>query len=80
MERHIKQLFVFAAQPKAPPYNNATERSLRHLMVSRKISGGTRSNQITNTKMTLPSIFGTWRAYGLNSLTACRQLLASPQI
>ena len=80
MENHIKELFVFVAQPEVPPDNNAAERSLRHLVVSRKISGGTRSNQGTDTKMTLASIFGTWRAQGLNPLTACRQLLASPQV
>ena len=42
------------------------ERSLRPLVVSRKISGGTRSEQGTGTKMTLASLFGTWRAQGLN--------------
>ena len=80
MENHIKELFVFVAQPEVPPDNNAAERSLRHLVVSRKISGGTRSNQGTDTKMTLASIFGTWRSQGLNPLTACRQLLTSPQV
>ena len=67
------------AEPAAPPDNNAAERSLRPVVVSRKISGGTRSDQGTATKMTLASIFGTWRAQGLNPLTACRQLLTSPQ-
>ena len=62
MENHIKELFVFVAEPAAPPDNNAAERSLRHLVVSRKVSGGTRSDQGTDTKMTLASIFGTWRA------------------
>lgn len=80
MENHIKELFVFVAEPQAPPDNNAAERSLRHLVVSRKVSGGTRSAQGTDTKMTLASIFGTWRAQGLNSLSACRQLLLSPQL
>ena len=75
---HIKELFVFVAEPETPPDNNAAERSLRHLVVSRKVSGGTRSEQGTHTKMTLSSIFGTWRAQGLNPLTSCRQLLASP--
>ena len=79
IERHVKELFVFVAEPEAPPDNNAAERSLRPVVVSRKISGGTRSNQGTATKMTLASIFGTWRAQGLNPLTACRQLLTSPQ-
>ena len=62
MEKHIKELFVFVAQPEVPPDNNAAERSRRHLVVSRKVSGGTRSEQGTDTKMTLASIFGTWRA------------------
>ena len=29
--------------PETPSDNNAAERSLRHLVISRKISGGTRS-------------------------------------
>ena len=78
--KHIKELFVFVAEPEAPPDNNAAERSLRHLVVSRKVSGGTRSPQGTDTKMTLASIFGTWRAQGINPLTACQELLASPQL
>ena len=68
------------AEPDVPSENNAAERSLRHLVTSRKISGGTRSTQGTNTKMALASLFGTWRARGLNPLTACRQLLTSPQL
>ena len=48
------------------------------LVISRKISGGTRSEQGTDSKMTLASLFGTWHANGLNPLIACRQMLASP--
>ncbi len=80
IEKHIKELFVFVADPAVPPDNNAAERSLRHLVTSRKISGGTRSDQGTDSKMALASLFGTWRARGLNPLLACRQLLTSPQI
>ena len=80
IEQHIKELFVFVADPAVPSDNNAAERSLRPLVVSRKISGGTRSEQGTGAKMTLASLFGTWRAQGLNPLTACRQLLISPQL
>ena len=80
IERHIKELFVFVAEPDVPADNNAAERSLRHLVISRKVSGGTRSEQGTESKMTLASIFGTWRAQGLNPLAACRQLLTSPQV
>ena len=88
MERFIKELFVFVSDPTVPPDNNAAERSLRHLVISRKISGGTRSDQGTDTKpvlsqvegMTLASLFGTWRARGLNPLLECRRLLTSPQL
>ena len=80
IERHIKELFVFVAEPDVPSDNNPAERSRRHLVISRKISGGTRSERGTESKMTLASIFGTWRARGLNPLAACRQLLTSPQI
>ena len=80
IERHIKELFVFVAEPDVPADNNAAERSLRHLVISRKVSGGTRSEQGTESKMTLASIFGTWRAQGLNPLAACRQLLVSPRL
>ena len=80
IERFIKELFVFVADPAVPPDNNAAERSLRHLVTSRKISGGTRSDQGTNSKMTLASLFGTWRARVLNPLLAFRQLLISPQV
>ena len=88
IERHIKslprtgygELFVFVAEPDVPADNNAAERSLRHLVISRKISGGTRSEQGTESKMTLASLFGTWRAQGLNPLAACHQLLISPQL
>ena len=80
IERHIKELFVFVAEPDVPSDNNPAERSLRHVVISRKISGGTRSERGTESKMTLASIFGTWRARGLNPLAACRQLLTSPQV
>ena len=80
IERHIKELFVFVSHPEAPSDNNAAERSLRHLVISRKISGGTRSEQGSDSKMTLASLFGTWRARGLNPFLETRQLLISPQV
>ena len=80
IEGFIKELFVFVAEPAVPADNNAAERSLRPLVISRKISGGTRSQAGTDSKLTLASLFGTWRAQGLNPLTACRLLLSSPQL
>ena len=78
IEKFIKELFVFVAHPAVPSDNNAAERSLRPLVVSRKISGGTRSAQGTDSKMTLASLFGTWRAQGLDPLLSCQLLLTSP--
>jgi len=80
IEHFLPELFVFVSHPEVPPDNNAAERSLRDLVTARKISGGTRSPAGTTTRMTLATLFGTWRARGLDPLTACRQLLASPQI
>ena len=53
IEGFIKELFVFVAYPEVPPDNNAAERSLRPLVTSRKISGGTRSGQGTG-KLSTP--------------------------
>ena len=77
MEQFVKELFVFVSHPQVPPDNNPAERSLRHLVVSRKISGGTRSPNGTNSKMVLASLFGAWRAKGLNPFFECQNLLAS---
>ena len=42
------------------------------MVISRKVSGGTRSERGTESKMTLASIFGTWRAQG--------QILSPPAV
>ena len=80
MTKHLGALFVFVEDPDVPATNNAAERSLRHLVTARKISGGTRSPAGTTTKMTLASLFGTWRLQGLNPLVECRALLAESQL
>ncbi len=41
MIRYLESLFVFVTEPDVPATNNAAERSLRPLVISRKISGGT---------------------------------------
>lgn len=79
MAKPLHELFVFVIEPDVPPDNNEVERSLRHLVTSRKISGGTRSAAGSETKMALASLFGTWRQRGINPFTACRALLVSPQ-
>jgi len=80
IERFLPELFVFVENPLVPSSNNAAERSVRPSVIARKISGGTRSAKGSATKMTLMSLFGTWRLRGLNTLEACRQMLLSSQI
>ena len=62
--------------------NNLAERSIRPLVVCRKISGGTRSEQGSKTRMGLASLFETWQARKLNPFDAClkrlKQLASSP--
>ena len=55
-------------------------RSQGHRVTGRKISGGTRSERGTTTKMMVASLFGTGRAQGRDPLQECRQLLLSLQV
>ncbi len=80
IEAYLPELFVFVADPTVPSTNNEAERSLRHLVTSRKISGGTRSKRGSDTKLALASLFGTWRAEGQNAFLACLHLLSEPPL
>ena len=75
IERFLPELFVFVADPRVSSDNNAAERALRPEVVSRKISGGTRSGQGSDTKSILATLFGTWRLQGLDLYESCRQIL-----
>ena len=78
-ERFLPELFSFVAEPQVAADNNAAERSLRPPVVSRKISGGTRSEQGSETKSVLASLFGTWRLQGRDPYHAVRRVLTAPQ-
>lgn len=73
--KYISELFTFVRFPHILSDNNLAERSLRHLVVSRKISGGTRSKKGSETKSILASLFGTWRLQNLNPFEQTRNLL-----
>ena len=79
VERFLPELFTFTADPRVPADNNGAERSLRPPVVSRKVSGGTRSDQGSATKSILASLFGTWRLQGRDPYQALRQILIAPQ-
>ena len=80
VERFLPELFTFVAEPRAKADNHAGERSLRPTVASRKISGGTRSPEGSNTKSVLASLFGTWRLRGRNPYQALNSILARPQL
>jgi transposase len=77
VDRFLPELFVFVADPRVPSTNNAAERALRPVVISRKISGGTQTGEGSKTKHSLASLFGTWLVQGLNPFTACRDLLTT---
>ena len=76
--QYLPALFEFVLDPAIPATNNGAERAIRHFVTGRKISGGTRSEEGSDTKMGLATLFGTWRAEGRNPFTACYELLAAP--
>jgi hypothetical protein len=76
--RHQEELFQFVLREGLPADNNLAERSIRPLVIMRKISGGTRSPQGTKTRLDLASLFHTWTARGLNPFLECYAVLQRP--
>ena len=76
--RHQDELFQFVLVPGLPADNNLAERSIRPLVIMRKISGGTRSSEGTTTRLTLASVFQTWAARNLNPFVECLAVLQKP--
>lgn len=80
IHKYSDELFLFVARPQTPPDNNSAERSLRHSVIARKISGGTRSKKGSQTKFILASLFGTWRLQNKNPFQECFDLLKAASI
>jgi hypothetical protein len=78
--RHQDELFRFVLQPGLSADNNLAERSIRPVVVMRKVSGGSQSERGSRTRMTLASLLGTWRAKGLNPFLECLSLLSQPLV
>jgi len=76
--RHQDELFQFVLVPGLPADNNLAERSLRPLVIMRKISGGTRSPLGSQTRLTLASLFATWQARHRNPFLECLAALRQP--
>jgi hypothetical protein len=78
--RHEDELFQFVLIDGLSADNNLAERSIRPLVVIRKISGGSRSTEGTKTRMGLASLFETWQARTLNPFVECLKQLSHPTV
>jgi hypothetical protein len=78
LRKYLAELFTFVRDPAVPATNNAAERSLRPLVIARKISGGTHSEAGSETWMILYSVCATARLQGLDPALVCQQLLLAP--
>ncbi len=76
--RHLDELYQFVLHPEVPADNNLAERTLRPVVVQRKISGGTRSRAGSETHLGLASLFATWQARRLNPYQEFLKLLVQP--
>jgi transposase len=79
VERFLPELFLFVAHPEVPSDKKLAERSVRPLVIARKVSGGSRSPKGSHTRMGLFSLFGTWAAQGLNPFLQCLAVLSLPE-
>jgi transposase len=73
--KFLPEMFTFIRFEGIASDNNSAERSIRHDVISRKISGGTRSAKGSETKSILGSLFGTWKLQNLNPFEQCKLLL-----
>jgi transposase len=80
IDRFLDELFEFVLDPALPSDNNRAERSLRPLVIARKVSGGSRSAEGSEVRMALASLFGTWQAQGRDPFTACHDLLLTASL
>ena len=76
--RHEDELFQFVLVEGLSADNNLTERAIRPLVIIRKVSGGSRSEAGTTTRLRLASLFHTWQARGLNPFEQCLAFLSQP--
>ena len=78
--RYVHELFTFVVNRQVPPTNNEAKRSLRPLVISRKVWGDTRSAEGSIDAMRRDTLVDTWRVRGLSPFLEVQKLLLSPQI
>lgn len=74
-KRDIESLFRFVTDPDVDPTNNISERELRHLVIIRKISNGSRSARGAHATAMLLSVIQTLRINKKNPLLEMQEIL-----
>ena len=75
VKRDLENLFLFVTHPDVDPTNNISERELRELVLIRKISNGSRSEQGAATTATLLSVIKTLRLQNKDLFQGLRAIL-----
>jgi transposase len=78
LRKYLPELFTFVRDPRVDSTNNAAERSLRPLVIARKVSGGTRSPTGSSTRMILYSLCATAGRQGKDPAAIYHQILLAP--
>jgi len=78
MEKDWKKLFTFLRIKGVEPTNNHSERSLRFLVIMRKVCFGTRSPSGSQSHGVLPSLLQTARRQGKDAISFLTALLTQP--
>lgn len=76
--RDVENLFRFVTDPEIPSTNNLSERELRHLVLMRKVSNGSRSQRGATTTAILTSVIQTLRFKKENVLSGLHEILKNP--
>ena len=76
--RDVENLFRFVTDPEIPSTNNVSERELRHLVLMRKNSNGSRSQRGAAATAMLTSIIQTLRFRKENVLLGLQNILKNP--
>lgn len=80
IRQYLSELFTFVEYPSVASSNNDAERAIRPAVITRKISGGTRSARGSQTKTRLMSVFATWKLQGKEPIQACAQMITQAQM
>ncbi len=75
--RDLEDLFRFTTDPEIDPTNNISERELRHLVMIRRISHGSRSTRGATVTAQLTSIIQTLRLQKINVLQGLQNIINS---